>query len=165
MFEVGRVCVKTAGREAGRYCVIVKKLDPNYVLITGPRPLVNVRRRKCNIDHLEPLDAKLKISSDASDSEVLKAFEKDLLDRLKLKKPTPEEIRAAKELRAVKEAKKRARAEKEAKERKKEVKKPKVKSRVEKKAEKSPKERKKGGKKKGEKTKKSKPGKPKAKKS
>ena len=139
MFEVGRVCVKTAGREAGRYCVVVKKMDSNHVMITGPRPLINVRRRKCNIDHLEPLEPKLKIHSDATDSEVLKAFEKGLLEKLDLKKPSPEKIRAAKEKREKKEAKKKARAEKEAKEKKKE---PKAKEK-EKKPKEKPKEHKK----------------------
>ena len=122
MFEVGRLCVKTAGREAGRYCVVVKKVDPNHVMVTGPRPLVNVRRRKCNVDHLEPLEPKLKIHSDATDSEVLKAFEKDLLAKLKLKKPSPEEVKAAKERRAEKEEKKKIRAEKEKKAKKEEPK-------------------------------------------
>ncbi len=34
--EVGRVCVKLNGREAGRKCVIVDVIDKNFVLITGP---------------------------------------------------------------------------------------------------------------------------------
>ena len=49
MFDVGRVCLKTAGREAGRYCVVVKKMQDNVVLVTGPREISGVKRRKCNI--------------------------------------------------------------------------------------------------------------------
>jgi len=54
--EVGRICVKIAGREAGRKCVIVDIIDENYVLITGPKQLTGVKRRRCNINHIEPLD-------------------------------------------------------------------------------------------------------------
>lgn len=43
------VCLKTAGRDAGKYCVVLTIKD-NYALIEG-----YTRRRKCNIKHLEPL--------------------------------------------------------------------------------------------------------------
>jgi len=43
----GRICVKTAGRDAGLKCVIVDVLDDKFVLIDG-----ETRRRKCNILHL-----------------------------------------------------------------------------------------------------------------
>ncbi|WP_457611716.1 KOW motif-containing protein, partial [Methanocaldococcus sp.] len=33
--EIGRVCIKTLGREAGNTCVIVDILDKNFVLIDG----------------------------------------------------------------------------------------------------------------------------------
>jgi len=68
--EVGRVCIKTAGREAGKLCVVVKGVDSTFVMITGPKSLTTVKRRKCNIAHLEPLDTKISIKSDAADSEV-----------------------------------------------------------------------------------------------
>ncbi len=72
--EVGRICVKTYGREAGRKCVIVDIIDENFVLITGPKQLTGVRRRRANIDHIEPLDKKLDIQKGASDDEVLEAI-------------------------------------------------------------------------------------------
>jgi large subunit ribosomal protein L14e len=74
MFDIGRVCMKTAGREAGNYCVIVDKSDPGFVLVTGPRSLSKVKRRKCNVHHLEPLVDKLGIKAKATDEEVAKAF-------------------------------------------------------------------------------------------
>ena len=74
MLEPGRVCVKTAGREAGKYCVIVKKMEENFVLITGPKSVTDVKRRRCNINHLEPTMEKLDIKADAPDSEVEKAL-------------------------------------------------------------------------------------------
>jgi large subunit ribosomal protein L14e len=89
MFDVGRMCIKVAGREAGKYCVVVKKLDSNFVLVTGPRSVTNVKRRKCNILHLEPLKESLKIKDDASDEEVIKAYEEaSIFSKLDLPKPS-----------------------------------------------------------------------------
>jgi len=73
--EVGRICVKIAGREAGRKCVIVDIIDDNFVLVTGPKQLTGVKRRKCNIKHIEVLPDKVNISKGATDEEVLKALE------------------------------------------------------------------------------------------
>lgn len=87
MFEIGRVCLKTAGREAGNYCVIVKKMDEDFVMVTGPKSLTRVKRRRCNINHLEPIEEMVKIKSDASDTEVLKAYQQaSTLARLGLEK-------------------------------------------------------------------------------
>lgn len=74
--EVGRICVKLYGREAGRKCVIVDIIDENFVLITGPKQLTGVRRRRANVDHIEPLDKKIEISKGAGDQEVLEAITK-----------------------------------------------------------------------------------------
>ena len=68
--EVGRMCVKLRGREAGGRCVIVDIIDRNYVLVTGPEDLTGVRRRRVNMDHLEPLDEKIDIRRNATDEEV-----------------------------------------------------------------------------------------------
>lgn len=89
MFDVGRMCIKTAGREAGKYCIVVKKLEDNFVLVTGPKSVTNVKRRKCNILHLEPLKESLKIKADASDEEVIKAYEEaSIFTKLDLPKPS-----------------------------------------------------------------------------
>ena len=68
--EVGRLCVKIAGRDAGKECLIVDVTDKNFVLIDG-----NTRRRKCNIDHLELLPQKADIKKGAAHEDVLKAME------------------------------------------------------------------------------------------
>ena len=73
--EIGRICVKVAGREAGKKCVIVDIIDENFVLITGPKKLTGVKRRRANIKHIEPLDKTIDIPRGASDEEVLKAIE------------------------------------------------------------------------------------------
>jgi len=75
VFDVGRICVKIAGREAGRKCVIVDIIDQNFVLITGPKQLTGVKRRRANIRHLEPTEHRIEIPKGASDEEVLKAIE------------------------------------------------------------------------------------------
>lgn len=72
MIEVGRLCVKTAGRDAMRHCVVVEIIDEKYVLVDG-----NTRRKKVNKSHLEPLNQVLKVKKGASTKEVLETFEKD----------------------------------------------------------------------------------------
>ena len=107
LYEVGRLCIKTAGREAGRLCVVLNKPENDLVLVTGPKVLSGVRRRNCNLDHLEPLPTKLSLKPGASDSDVLDLLKKDedgLLKKLNLKVPTAEEIRKAEELRKEKKA-------------------------------------------------------------
>lgn len=100
LFDVGRVCIKTAGREAGRKCVVVDIIDKNFVLITGPKELTGVKRRRVNIDHLEPLDVKLNIKKGADDKEVAKA----------LKKAFPEEfLKVSEEVKEEEEKKRRTR--------------------------------------------------------
>lgn len=71
VMEIGRVCVRIAGHEAGKKCVIVDVIDRTYVLVAGPE----IKRKRCNIAHLEPLPQKLDIAKDASDEEIKRAFE------------------------------------------------------------------------------------------
>jgi large subunit ribosomal protein L14e len=68
--EVGRICVKTAGRQVGQKCVIVDVMDKSFVLITGPKPVTGVKRKRANINHIMPLDDKLDLKRGASDEEV-----------------------------------------------------------------------------------------------
>lgn len=70
--DVGRICVKLTGREAGSRCVIVDVIDRNYVLVTGPQEMTGVRRRRVNMSHLRPLDERVDIARNASDDEILK---------------------------------------------------------------------------------------------
>jgi len=94
--EVGRVCVKTAGREAGKYCVVLKKLDDSFVLITGPKTLTGVKRRRCNIEHLEPTPHSVKIAAEATDAAVIKAYDAiGLTKKFGLKLPSPEVVKEA----------------------------------------------------------------------
>ena len=74
LYEPGRICVKVVGREAGSHCVVVEQKEANYVMITGPKHISGVRRRLCNIRHLEPLETVLEISKGADDEAVEKAI-------------------------------------------------------------------------------------------
>lgn len=81
---IGKLAVKLKGRDAGRKCVVVNIIDKNFVLVTGPKTLTGVRRRKVNIDHLLILPQEIKISKNASDEEVIKAIqEANLMDFMK----------------------------------------------------------------------------------
>ncbi len=87
--EIGRVCVKLAGRDAGRVCVVVDQLDGNFVLIDG-----NVRRKRCNAMHLEPLAEVLKLKKNASHADVATEFKKLNLEmwHTKPKKAAPRTV-------------------------------------------------------------------------
>lgn len=129
MFELGRLCIKTAGRDAGKKAIIINIIDKKYVMIDG-----ETRRRKCNIAHLEPLDKVIKINKDAPHEDVKKEFSKLGLKvkdtKPKEKKQRPKKVRKKKEVvvEKTKEKKKLAKEKKADTKEKKEVKeKPKVK--------------------------------------
>ena len=73
--EVGRVCVKMAGRESGRKCVIVDVMDKSFVLVTGPKKVTGVKRRRVNINHVAPLEDVIQVKRGASDEEVTSMLE------------------------------------------------------------------------------------------
>ncbi len=81
--EVGRVCVKIAGREAGKKCVIVDVIDKNFLLATGPKQVNGVKRRRVNLDHVEPTEKKVNIRRGESDEEVMKALDEETLNFLR----------------------------------------------------------------------------------
>jgi len=73
--EVGRICVKMAGRESGRKCVIVDVMDKSFVLVTGPKKVTGVKRRRVNINHVAPLEDTVPVKRGASDEEVTQMLE------------------------------------------------------------------------------------------
>lgn len=68
MIEVGRVCVKIAGRDAGKFCVVVDVKD-RMAEVDG-----QTRRRKVNMAHLEPTKDKVDVKKGASFADVQKAL-------------------------------------------------------------------------------------------
>ena len=92
--EIGQVCVKTVGKERGKYCVVVKKVDKNFVIVSGPKALTGVKRRRANVIHLQPLQYKLEIKEDTSDEELLEAWKKSgLIEKFGLKLPSQADLK------------------------------------------------------------------------
>ena len=50
VLSLGTVCMKLAGRDAGKLCVVTERIDANFVKIDG-----QTRARKVNIKHIEPI--------------------------------------------------------------------------------------------------------------
>ena len=73
--EVGRICVKQAGRENGKKCVVIDVMDKSFVLVTGPKKVTGVKRRRANINHVMPLKEKIEVKRGASDDEVAQVLE------------------------------------------------------------------------------------------
>jgi len=67
--EVGTLCIKVAGRDAGQKCVILS-IKEGKALVDG-----ETRRRNVNLSHLNPI-GKIEIKKDASRADVVKAFDK-----------------------------------------------------------------------------------------
>ena len=65
--EVGRVCIKTKGREAGKKAVVVD-VEKGFAIIDGE----GIRRRKCNPRHLFPTGQKVSISKGAKHEDIIK---------------------------------------------------------------------------------------------
>lgn len=81
--EVGRICVKIAGREAGKKCIIVDVIDKNFLLTTGPEQVNGVKRRRVNMSHVEPTEKKVDIRRGESDEEIMKALDEETLNFLR----------------------------------------------------------------------------------
>jgi len=81
--EVGRICVKITGREAGKKCIIVDVIDKNFLLITGPKQVNSVKRRRVNVSHVEPTEKKVNMSRGGSDEEIMKALDEETLNFLR----------------------------------------------------------------------------------
>ncbi len=67
ILSVGTVCMKLAGRDAGKLCVITERIDANFVKIDG-----QTRARKVNIKHIEPTGQHVDLKKHA-DSKAIQA--------------------------------------------------------------------------------------------
>lgn len=94
VFNVGTVCVKIAGRDAGKTCVIVEEAKDGFVVVEG-----ETRRRKCNVKHIEPTGKTVDVKAGASHDVVMKALglkEKAQKTRKPASKPSKHTSRAKK---------------------------------------------------------------------
>lgn len=67
VFDVGRVCIKTTGKEKGKVCVVVGDLEGNFVMVDGL-----VKRRRSNVAHLEALGMTIRVSKSMPKEDILK---------------------------------------------------------------------------------------------
>jgi len=81
--DIGTICVKLTGREAGKKCVVVDVIDKNFVLVTGPKKINGVKRRRVNINHVEPTDRKVNIRRGESDEDLVKALDDETQNYLR----------------------------------------------------------------------------------
>jgi len=87
--KIGQFAIKTAGRDAGRECLIVDTSKDGFVVIDG-----NTRRRKCSLKHLDLQPHVAKIKKGAEHSEVVKALKE--LGVIIVEKPEPKFQKAEK---------------------------------------------------------------------
>ncbi len=69
--EIGKVCMKIAGRDAGRPAIVIEVHKDGYVTIDGFS-----RRKRVNSRHLQFIGTKVDIKKGATHDAVLKALEK-----------------------------------------------------------------------------------------
>ncbi len=67
--------MKTAGRETGKKCVIIDVMDKSFVLVTGPKKITGVKRKRVNLNHITVLQDRLDLKRGASDEEVTSVLE------------------------------------------------------------------------------------------
>jgi|TARA_B100001971_G_C18243476_1_gene572542 large subunit ribosomal protein L14e len=68
--NIGRICIKSVGKEAGMKCVIVSIMDDHFALVDS----TFVRRRRCNLKHLIPTNDSIDLKDGASTKDVEKAL-------------------------------------------------------------------------------------------
>lgn len=84
--DVGRICIKTFGREIGEKCIIIDVIDKSFVLVTGPKELTRVKRRRANVKHLEATQEAITIKRGANDGDIISALkEAGKLEEMKFK--------------------------------------------------------------------------------
>lgn len=88
--DIGRICIKTVGREAGKKCIIVDIADKNFVLITGPKELNGVKRRRVNVNHIQITERKVDVKRGESDQDLVKTLDQETQSYLR-EKAKPEQ--------------------------------------------------------------------------
>lgn len=82
MLTQGRIVLKIAGREAGKYAVVVDAPKEGFVTISGPKTVTGVKRRKCSITHVEPTEYSIKAGTDETMEKEWKSS--GLIDKLNI---------------------------------------------------------------------------------
>jgi ribosomal protein L14E/L6E/L27E len=84
LIEIGRVCIKKYGRDAGSRAIVTKVIDKNFVnIITAQRQ----KERRCNVKHLEFIGEKADISSNEQIAKALEVSALKTVEKQEGKKP------------------------------------------------------------------------------
>ncbi len=114
MFKVGDVCLKIAGRDAGKIGVVIKIEENGYLLLEG-----EVRRRAVNPLHVEPLGKRVDVKENASYEEVSQALKKlgiEIKPKGQPRKPGPKPVKKRKSAEKAKEKETKGKEKEEKKE-------------------------------------------------
>ena len=65
LYSVGTVCMKIAGRDAGKLCVVTEIIDVHFVKVDG-----HTRPRKVNVRHLEPIGKSIAVKKGVDSKEI-----------------------------------------------------------------------------------------------
>lgn len=57
-------------------------IDRNFVLVTGPQKVTGVKRRRSNINHIEPTEKRVNIKRGNSDEEIMEVLDEETLNFL-----------------------------------------------------------------------------------
>ncbi|MCK4730552.1 MAG: hypothetical protein KAT28_04485 [Candidatus Aenigmarchaeota archaeon] len=82
MVEAGQICRKIAGREKGRYCIIVKPLDGSFAEISGAIKYGMCSRKRCNVKHLIITKYKIPLKGEKQEDIEKSISESGILKRL-----------------------------------------------------------------------------------
>ena len=91
--DLGQVCEILSGKEKGKICVVIKVENENFVLIDG-----NVKRRKCNVQHLKSLNKILKIKGNEKTDKIKELMKKEGFEVAGKKVKVKERLRVKREV-------------------------------------------------------------------
>ena len=74
LIEIGRVCIKRAGKNAGKKVVIVAIDEKGNPTVEG----ITAKRAKCNARHLFPTAVKAELKKNASREEVIRILKEGI---------------------------------------------------------------------------------------
>lgn len=83
MIEVGRICKKIAGREKGRYCLVIK-LEGKFAEISGAKKYGMCKRKRCNLKHLVPTKFKIHLKGEKQEDLEKSISESGIIKKLSL---------------------------------------------------------------------------------
>lgn len=83
MMEVGQICKKIAGREKGRYCVVIK-VEGKFAEISGVKKYGMCRRKRCNLKHLIPTKFKIQLKGEKQEDIERSILESGVIKKLNL---------------------------------------------------------------------------------